>query len=420
MQKTFIVCTLILALLASYASAESVIGPNLEKMLQTSTRGGEQISVIVTLKDEIVGENIRGGKEEILSVMQSQADASQTFLNSLCQQMEGSGRIQDVSRLTLANVIFFTGDADAIREFAAQSDVQSIVFNEVQQMINPIAAEEARSLWGLTHIRSKQANQQGLKGQGVTVAVVDTGIDSDHSAFSAGQVKVNLGKSFVPSEATAEDGNGHGTHCAGTIGGHTYGVAPAVSLIGVKVLSAGGSGSWQSVAQGVEYAAQHADVISMSLGGTASANGNVVEGVVKNAINAGVIVVIAAGNSGPWPRTIGTPGVVEQALTIGAIDSNGNLASFSSRGPSVYGHQKPEVVAPGVGVLSAWKNGGTNTISGTSMACPHVAGLCALYLSKHKGAKQSEIKSKLMNTAFGKKAANEYGSGTVDCVAATN
>ena len=132
---------------------------------------------------------------------------------------------------------------------------------------------------------------------------------------------------------------------------------------------------------GVQYAAeQKVDIMSMSLGGRASTSGNVVETAVKNAIASGVVCVIAAGNSGPSAKTIGTPGVVLEAITVGAINSSGTIASFSSRGVTVYNTEKPDIVAPGVNVPSLWKNGGTNTISGTSMATPHVAGLCALIL----------------------------------------
>ena len=241
--------------------------------------------------------------------------------------------------------------------------------------------------------------------KGVIVAVVDTGIDLDHPAFAPGQILADKCKSFIAEEPTADDGNGHGTHCAGTIGSRDYGVAPDVSLIGVKVLSATGSGSWNSVMQGVEYAAEHADVLSMSLGGRASSSGNVVETAVKNAIANGITVVIAAGNDGPFSQTIGTPGVVSEAITVGAIDESGSIAYFSSRGETVYMEKKPDIVAPGVDVLSAWKNGGTNTISGTSMATPHVAGLVALMLGKSKGLSPEGAKNILMSTNIWNKKA---------------
>ncbi|MCF6283765.1 MAG: S8 family serine peptidase [Candidatus Hydrogenedentes bacterium] len=133
--------------------------------------------------------------------------------------------------------------------------------------------------------------------------------------------------------------------------------------MGVKVLSASGSGTWTGVMNGVQYAAKHADIMSMSLGGSASSSGNTVETAVKNAIKAGVVCVIAAGNSGPGSSTIGTPGVVLEAITVGAISSSGAIASFSSRGPTVYDTIKPDIVAPGVSIPSLWKNGGTKSLS---------------------------------------------------------
>jgi subtilisin family serine protease len=428
MQKIFF---LIIALLfcASFSFADAIIGPELQKALD-NTRSGEKINVMVTLNKQFSASNLiathtlRGGvedvKAQVFDILKAECETDQHFINSLCQRMLAAGQVSDVHNFWLANALSLEGTADAIRELAMQPDVHSINLDAEQQMIDPIAAtEEARSLWGLDHIKSKVANQNGITGEGVIVAVTDTGIDTDHSAFKPGQILVDKCTSFVSGESTVEDGHGHGTHCAGTIGSFKYGVAPGVKIIGVKVLSRFGSGTWEGVMQGVEYAAKHAHVISMSLGGRASVNGNVVETAVKNATEGGVTVVIAAGNSGPSPRTIGTPGVVEEALTVGAINSSSSLASFSSRGPTVYGTEKPDFVAPGVDVLSAWKDGGTNTISGTSMATPHVAGLVALYLGKFKGAKADQIKQRIKETAFGTKKVNEYGSGCVDCVNAT-
>lgn len=423
MQKMLIALLFVLSI---GVMAEGVLDPSLLQAMENNR--GEKLQVMITLKDTVDAENlmathmVRGenAKEQLFGLMQNQCADSQHFLKGLINNMCNSGRAESMTCFWLANAIAVKADAAVIRELALQPNVQCISLDAEQVMISPMVADETRSLWGLDRIKSKEVNGKGFSGQGVTVVVTDTGINLSHPAFSSGQIIQAKCKSFVSGESTVEDGHGHGTHCAGTIASPQYGVAPQAKIIGVKVLSAGGSGTWQGVQQGVEYGATVGDVISMSLGGSASPSGNVVETAVKNAINSGVVVVIAAGNSGPGSKTIGTPGVTKEAITVGAIQQGDGLASFSSRGPTVYGDAKPDIVAPGVGVLSAWKNGGTNTISGTSMATPHVAGLCALILSKNKNLTPAQVKSIIMANAEGTKQSNTFGEGVVNCVKALN
>lgn len=427
MKNILLVFVMLFALVAN-CFADGVLDSSLIQAME-KTRG-EKLHIMISLKDSVDSEKImashmvRGenAKEQIFALMQSECSNSQHFLKNLLSSMEKNGSVEAVNCAWIVNAISAHATPEAIRELALQPNIQVISLDVEQVMIEPMAAteEETRTLWGLDAIKSKEVNGKGVTGEGITVAVVDTGIEVRHSAFSSGQILTAKCKSFVSGEAADMDGNGHGTHCAGTIASPQYGVAPKAKLVGVKVLSASGSGTWEAVRGGVEYAATVADVVSMSLGGTASASGNVVEGAVKNAIGAGIVFVIAAGNSGPSARTIGTPGTTQEAITVGAIQQGGTIASFSSRGPSVYGHAKPEIVAPGVNVLSAWKNGGTNTISGTSMATPHVAGLCALILSKNKNLKPADVKNILMTTTTGTKQDNVYGQGLVQCDKAIN
>jgi serine protease AprX len=223
------------------------------------------------------------------------------------------------------------------------------------------------------------------------------------------------------------DDNGHGSHCAGTIAGTTYGVAPEAQILAVKVLSGSGSGSWQSVADGVQFVADYkdakgkrVDVASMSLGGGAPIQA-VLRTAFDNAVKLGVIFAIAAGNSGPSAKTIGTPGDQKDIVSVGATDINDNIASFSSRGPVVaYGDSyiKPDISAPGVNITSCWKGSATasNTISGTSMATPHVAGLMALIMQAKTGLKFEQMKSILETTALDLGAAGldtSFGWGRV-------
>jgi subtilisin family serine protease len=206
----------------------------------------------------------------------------------------------------------------------------------------------------------------------VTAYIIDTGILLSHNEFGG---RASWGQTFVGGQDT--DCNGHGTHVAGTVGGSTYGVAKGVSLIAVKVLNCAGSGSTTSVVGGVDWVAEHHKggdaVANMSLGGGAS---SAIDGAVTNAISDGVVFVVAAGNSGA--NACGySPARVGAAITVGATTSTDARASWSNYGNCL------DIFAPGAGITSAWKNSSTatKTISGTSMASPHVAGAVARVLS---------------------------------------
>lgn len=172
------------------------------------------------------------------------------------------------------------------------------------------------------------------------------------------------------------DENGHGTHCSGTIAGSTYGVAKKAKIVGVKVLDASGSGTNSGVISGIQWVANNAasnSVLSMSLGGSYS---SAVNSAVKSTVSKGVTVVVAAGNSDE-DASNSSPASEPSAITVGAIDNTDTRASFSNYGSLV------DVFAPGVNVLSSWigSTTATNTISGTSMATPHIAGLAAYLIA---------------------------------------
>lgn len=247
------------------------------------------------------------------------------------------------------------------------------------QTAPPAAAVPAgqETPWGIARVKAPAAWATS-RGKGVKLVVIDTGIDMTHPEL-AGIIKG--GWNAISTAATFNDDNGHGTHCSGTIAAKdddkgVVGVAPQIDLYGVKVLDANGSGTFDDVIAGMLWAVEHKmEVASMSLG--ASSGNPALADAVEAMRKGGVILIAAAGNSG---GSVGYPAAYPGAIAIAASDSKDKLASFSSRGPEV------AVIAPGVDVKSTYMGGGYDTMSGTSMATPHVAGLTALYVATHKGA----------------------------------
>ncbi|HKB80532.1 MAG TPA: S8 family serine peptidase [Thermoanaerobaculia bacterium] len=272
------------------------------------------------------------------------------------------------------------------------------------------------------------------RGEGIRVAVIDTGIDYTHpalgGAFGPGH-KVAGGWDFVNDDADPFDDNGHGTHVSGIIAADSdslQGVAPHATLYGFKVLDAGGSGSSDDVMAGIEAAADpngdgdpsdHLDVANLSLGGLGGAD-DPQSLAVDGAVAAGVVVCVAAGNSGGF-AIISSPGSSPSAITVGAIDDTGAMASFSSRGPDPGDLQfKPDVVAPGVNIISSIAGGGTRSLSGTSMATPHVTGVCALLRALHPDWTPGDVKSALTSTATTIAGTPvDRGAGRVDALLAS-
>ncbi|PEC50993.1 peptidase [Bacillus sp. AFS096315] len=271
----------------------------------------------------------------------------------------------------------------------------------------------------------------GYNGTGVKVAVLDTGIDAEHPDL-IGQVKET--KSFVPGE-DVRDFNAHGTHVASTVlgtgaasGGKNKGVAPGASLLVGKVLSNDGFGYNSWIIDGMEWAAHNAKVVSMSLGSSEASDGTDPMSQAVNNLSAetGSLFVIAAGNSGG--EGISAPGAADAALTVGAVDKSDKLAYFSSRGPR-FGSSglKPDLTAPGVNINAARSqyttkgSGSYLSMSGTSMATPHVAGAAAILSQRHPDWTGAQLKDELMSTT--KKLDNikplEGGTGRLDVAAAT-
>ncbi|BCU82565.1 serine protease AprX [Polycladomyces abyssicola] len=288
----------------------------------------------------------------------------------------------------------------------------------------------------------------GNEGEGVTIAVVDTGIHP-HPDLTQPTNRIIAFKDFVKGKTNPYDDNGHGTHCAGCAAGNGYrssgkyrGAAPKARLVGVKVLDKMGSGSLSTVIEGIQWCIDHRDeygirVISLSLGSTSqhSYKDDPVCQAVEEAWNHGITVVVAAGNEGPEPRTIASPGIHPRVITVGATDdhstvdnSDNTIASFSSRGPTIDGIVKPDLVAPGSQItslrvkrsyldkMSPDRRVGDNytSLSGTSMATPIVAGVAALILTSDPALTPDQVKQQLLEKAQDLKfPENEQGRGQV-------
>jgi subtilisin family serine protease len=261
---------------------------------------------------------------------------------------------------------------------------------------------QSSATWGLDRIDQRNLPLSGSftyqnTGSGVKAYIIDTGIRFNHNEFGG---RATSGYDSVDG-GSADDCHGHGTHVAGTVGGSTYGVAKGVSLVAVRVLNCSGSGTTSGVIAGVDWVTENHTsanpaVANMSLGGGAS---SALDTAVANSIEDGVSYAVAAGNGNQGGRAQDackySPARVAAAMTVSATDSTDKKASWANYGTCV------DLFAPGVSITSAWytSNSATNTISGTSMATPHVAGVAALYLQGSPSAPPATVRNALWSNA---------------------
>lgn len=259
-----------------------------------------------------------------------------------------------------------------------------------------IDATQTGATWGLDRIDQRDLPLNGTynytpTGSGVNAYIIDTGIRRTHSDFGG---RAFAGYDAIGDGQNSNDCNGHGTHVAGTVGGTTYGVAKSVRLYAVRVLDCSGSGSNSGVIAGVDWVTQNhvkPAVANMSLGGGAS---SALDTAVNNSISAGVTYAVAAGNSNANACNY-SPARAANALTVGSTTSSDARSSFSNYGSCL------DLFAPGSSITSAWytSDTATNTISGTSMASPHVAGVAALYLQGNPTASASTVNAAIVNSS---------------------
>jgi subtilisin family serine protease len=280
-------------------------------------------------------------------------------------------------------------------EAVALSQDPRVLFVEEDSVMEAVATQN-NPPWGLDRIDQRDRPLSATysyttTGAGVNVYIIDTGIRRTHTQFGG---RAFSGFSAINDGRGTNDCHGHGTHVAGTVGGSTYGVAKGVRLFAVRVLSCGGSGSTSGVIAGVDWVtANHVEpaVANMSLGGGIS---NALDTAVRNSIAAGVTYSIAAGNSSINASNT-SPARVSEAITVGSSTSSDARSSFSNYGSVV------DIFAPGSSILSAWytNNSASRTLSGTSMAAPHVAGVAARYLQSTPNASPAQVRNEIVNNA---------------------
>lgn len=257
-------------------------------------------------------------------------------------------------------------------------------------------ADQPSPTWGIDRIDQRNLPLDSnyhtdYDGSGVTAFVIDTGVLNTHNEFGG---RASSGYDFIDNDYDATDCNGHGTHVAGTIGGSTYGVAKNVNVVGVRVLNCSGSGSNSGVIAGINWVKNNASgpaVANMSLGGGAS---QATDDAVNAAVAAGITFVVAAGNDNSNACNY-SPARAADAITVGSTTSNDSRSSFSNYGTCL------DIYAPGSSITSSWytSNSATNTISGTSMASPHVAGVAALYLDENPNLSPAQVTNLLKTRA---------------------
>jgi|GEM_PF-1067778 len=437
-------CTLLILLFSFTASGENMNSSDemntdgkISTMLSSKiaeTSATKKIPVIIILANQQVKYSVEG---------KSQIESDQKNLITFLDNEKSDNKVQEIKSIKLINAVAAEVTPEVLISLAERPDVWKIEPDEVisiagQPELLPAEIKASATMqnitsanaWGVDKIEAPAVWKQGVSGDGIIVAVVDTGIDTIHPDLddlddnpNTKDPKVIGWIDYVNSNPSPYDDHGHGTHVAGIISGtgangvHT-GVAPGTKLIAAKIFNKDGYGYMSDIILAFEWSVNNkARIISFSGG---ESHQWAFTTAINNVVAAGVIPVIAAGNSGSGSYTIMCPGDEINSLTVGATDSSDNIASFSSRGPVTLDGQtyiKPDVSAPGVDVISTSPDGKYGYESGTSMATPYVSGTVALILEKNPALRPSEVKQKLESTAVDLGSAgkdNNYGSGRIN------
>ncbi|MFH1722155.1 MAG: S8 family serine peptidase [Candidatus Altiarchaeota archaeon] len=392
---------------AAYASSEEMvvggekrlIDPILEERISKAS-SGEKIDSIIFFRDTPRGLEAKG------------------HLSALFMEDE-ENRIN--YRYENFNALAGSFTAEKLRQLLVSDDVVGLFFDHPVSLLGATSAQGNLSTLLKTSagmIGSRQVWEElNFTGRGVTVAVLDTGIDYNHTALNnctyiGPGCRIKDGWDFAYGDSDPSDVHGHGTQVSGIIGANrsdVMGVAPEVGFFAVKVMDDGGHGNSSHVLAGIDWAIGHgADVISMSIGDKLMPNNglDLMDVFAQYAIDHGIVVSVAAGNVGPDSGTINTPASASGVIAVGSVDdhsnnfsSDDNIYETSSRGPAAFGRIKPDVVAPGVSIFTTDKGGGTASATGTSMACPHVSGAAALMLEADRSLSPADVRARLMHSS---------------------
>lgn len=383
----------------------------------------------------------------LVTELQSTAEREQAELLTFLQAQQARGQVQQVRSFWIFNGLAVTADADTLLALASQPQVHIIREDRWRQWVKPLAVQdgapqlEATDVeWNLSKVRADLVwSALGLDGNGATVAIMDTGVDWQHPAlqsqyrgYKPGGLTVHQGNWACTTDegyVYPVDGNGHGTHVAGTaVGssdatGRAIGVAPGARWIAVKPLNDAGYGydSWLHAA--FEWLIAPAgdpslapDIVNASWGSTDDTD-ETFRSDLQALRAAGIVPVFSAGNSGPRSSSLNSPASYPEAIAVGATDDLDQATSSSSRGPSPWQEIKPEVVAPGAQIRSSLPGGSFGTYGGTSMAAPHVSGLVALLLQANPSLTVDAIEAIMASTAqpMGEMVPNnDSGWGRID------
>ena len=338
-------------------------------------------------------------------------DAIEKFASTQASSLSSAYHVDVVQEFGgVLNGVLVNASDDQVQEMLNDPNIDYIEQDQIMS-IDPLVStngNQGNAIWGLDRVDQVQLPLNSnyhydFDGSGVTAYVIDTGVNVSHNEFGN---RASHGYDFIDNDSDATDCNGHGTHVAGTIGGSEYGIAKNVNVVGIRVLGCNGSGSNSGVIAGINWVKNNASgpsVANMSLGGGAS---QATDQAVNNAVAAGVSFVVAAGNDNRNACNY-SPARAASAITVGSTTSRDKRSGFSNYGNCL------DIYAPGSGIKSAWynSNSATKTISGTSMASPHVAGAVALYLDENPSLSPYQIDN-LLSQRSSKNKLSDVKSGS--------